>query len=129
MFNTTICNVLLTAVVSITCEAAFAAEDQTWFVAIVDDTAILSTNPNTEIKFVASTLDELQRTGIKKVTLSPDAPPKLLANARCAYSISVVDGLAQIRVTNDLPKKYVESARKALGTAGIDFVNVSKSGQ
>lgn len=117
------------ALVFLNCAISVAADNQSWSVKIVDDTAILRIAPKTEVKFVGSILDELQTAGIEKLTLSSEAPETLLKDAKQAYIVSIEDGIAQIQVTNDLPKKYVDSVVKALGSAGINFVNVSKAGR
>ena len=121
--------VVLLGLVCLICANAVAADNQTWSVKIVDDTAVLRTAPKTEMKFVRLTLDGLHSAGIEKLTLSSEAPETLLKDAKQSYIVSIVDGLAQIQVTNDLPKKHIESVVKALGIAGIEFVNVSKAGR
>lgn len=82
MLRTFTLSVALALSVVFNCGIAFAAEAQTWSVKIVDDTAILRAAPKTDIKFVHATLDELQKVGIKKLTLSSDAPATTLKDAK-----------------------------------------------
>jgi hypothetical protein len=126
MFRSTTRRVVLVLFILLLCGKANAADDQTWSVKIVDDTAILTTAPETEIKFISATLDQLQKAGIKKLTLSNEEPRAALASGKPSYVVSVANGLAKIQVVNNLHEKYIESATKALGTAGIDFVTVSQ---
>ena len=119
--------IVLSALVCLNCAIAVAADNQTWSVKIVEDSAVLRIAPKTKMKFVCSTLNELQTAGIEEITLSSEAPGTLPKDAEQSYVVVIADGLAQVQVTNDMPKKYVDSVVKALGSAGIDFVNVSKA--
>jgi hypothetical protein len=57
--------IVLLSLVCLQGAIAGAADNQTWSVKIVGDTAILRAAPKTELKFVRSTLDELQAAGFR----------------------------------------------------------------
>jgi hypothetical protein len=125
MFTTNPKVFALAAIVCLNCTMLFAADSQTWTVTIDDDAATLRTNGETEMKFIVSTLRGLRLSGFEKLSVCNERPEKPFENAKTAYSVSLVDGHAQIRATSDLPMKHLKTAIDALEYADVNCAKVS----
>jgi biopolymer transport protein ExbD len=113
-------NLLTFAVIAVlTCNAASAAETQRWSVHIVDDTAVLRVDPNTEARFVQSAISGLQHSGIENFSLRAANPETTNDATQLSYSIVIVERTAEIDATHDLPYKYLIAAIDKLKDQGI----------
>lgn len=77
------------------------------------------------MKFIVSTLRGLRLSGFERLSVCIEQPEELFGKSKTAYSVSLVDGLAEIRATSDLPMKHVKTAIDALEYVDVNCVQVS----
>lgn len=125
MFKTNPRIFAVVAIVCLNCTMVFATDGQTWAVTMDDDAATLRTNGKTEMKFIVSTLRGLRLSGFERLSVCIEQPEELFEKSKTAYSVSLVDGLAEIRATSDLPMKHVKTAIDALEYVDVNCAKVS----
>jgi bla regulator protein blaR1 len=91
-----------------------------WFVQIADDLATVKANKQTKSEFVEATISALQESGVKKFALGVQEPDDKTGKATQKLSIRVVDGIAEISPSNDLPYKYLVAVIQKLQEAGVE---------
>ena len=111
----------------INCGAAAASETQRWSVQIVDDTAVMRIDRDTDAEFVQSAISGLQQTGIEKFSLHTPNPENAQVAKRLSYSIKIVDGTAEIDPTFDLSYKYIKVAIDKLKAHGITKIKFAQT--